>query len=119
MDNHRGSSRSVSLWRPPIAVRAVTLPLCFLQRRIQPTGFLAFSCSLHILSACWRSPCKGEAGFWDSALPSACKLVQVAVAVWAACLGHCWDHLMGVTVSAQRAKPSPVLPSFSAGKGRE
>lgn len=80
------------LWHPPTTVRAVTLPLCFPQRkRIQPTGFLAFSrkecCSLQTLSTCWRSQCEGEAGFWDSALPCACKLMQVAVAVWAACPG--------------------------------
>lgn len=82
------------LWHPPTALRAVTLPLCFPQRRrIQPTGFLAFSrkecCSVQTLSTCWRSQCEGEgeAGFWDSALPCACKLMQVAVAVWAACPG--------------------------------
>lgn len=36
-----------------------------------------------------------EAGYWDLALPCACKLVQVAAAVWAACPGHCWHPSHG------------------------
>lgn len=92
------------------------LPLHFPQRGIQPTGFLAFSrkgAPCHLVGG---ASAKGEAGFWDSALPCACKLMQVAVAVWEASRGTAGITWQGFT-ECPEGKTEPWCCPPLQGKG--